>query len=316
MSKKSVGPTETPIPDTRRWQPSSAKSKVFERAFFIRCKHLEQRMLQRAHDEIVMNFSNFDSGDPVESILRGGLRELLPGRYGVMPGRITDSLGFTAGDCDVVVFNKHWFPIGMPEVAPESRRRFIPVDGVYAVFEIKQSLDFKSLDDAMEKIVRCKRLYRPSATKGRITENTRIGSCDHEIRNPLFGGVIATRLGKGVKKNDIFTRFVEINRTLPRSDVVNSLCILGTATLLWGFRSEQVNEYTPQYGNLKRALFMDEDLYCPLMPILCGNKAGGSHFYELVAQLITQLYHTVLAPEDVAFNYGHKDGNIQRTNNR
>lgn len=311
MTAEQSGINNSPLPDTRHWQPRASKSETLEHAFFIRCQQIERGILRSVADEVAMNFDNFDSGLPIEDLVRKGLRELLPGRYSVTSGIATDSLGYTAGDCDIIIFNDEWFPIIKQGATLESRRRFIPVDGAYAVFEVKQSLGPKSLDRAMQKLVTCKRLYRPKAPGNRMVENSELSSCNHFTRNPLFAGVVAVSIQDGVGRDELITRFVRINQTLPRRDVINSLCILGATTVLWGYYHSDTDAHTAQYGNLKPALFMREDLYAELLPVMCGDHKDGSPLFELIRYLLAHLYHSVLAPEDIAVQYGLKDNEIR-----
>jgi hypothetical protein len=94
---------ETPFPDTSRWQPKLSKSNTLERAFYLRCLHLEQLTLLRADNEKRLNVYNFDSGPGVEDIVRDGIRQLLPTRYAVDAGLISDRRGYSSGDCDIVI---------------------------------------------------------------------------------------------------------------------------------------------------------------------------------------------------------------------
>ena len=63
---------------------------------------LELRMRTRA--------SNFDSGIPLEDSFRQALAELLE-PYGVGVGRVIDRHGYSAGECDVVIFDKALAPL-------------------------------------------------------------------------------------------------------------------------------------------------------------------------------------------------------------
>jgi hypothetical protein len=243
-----------------------------------------------------MNIDNFDSGLGVEDIIREGLTQLLPARYSLKAGVITDRSGKTGGDYDVVVFNEQWFPAVKAGATPQSRRVFLPIEGVYAVCEVKQTLDFDSLDQAMEKLVTCHRLRRPRTCANRIVENRESGSCIHGLSNPLYSAIIATNLREGIELESLIDRFFDINKKLKRLEVVRALCVLGRGAVTWGFRDE--------HGEGRPALFMLDDLYLPIFPVYHRMPLAESALYRLAVDLLLHLYHSVLAPEDMAPSYG------------
>ncbi|TDC65795.1 hypothetical protein E1200_17855 [Actinomadura sp. GC306] len=241
------------------------------------------------------NIHNFDSGWALEEIVRDEISTLLPKRYHVTAGVVTDRDGSSAGDCDVIIFNDFWFPSLKVGPTIESRRRYLPIEGVYAVLEVKQSLGFKTLDDAMRKLVMTHRLKRPLVEGGRILENSTLGGCYHSVRNPLYSGIVAAGLEKGVTLEDLAWRFIAINQQFDRFRVIRSLCVLGHGMLTWGVHRED---------GISPALFMRSDLYEPLIPVLMKVEDDGCPFYDLSVGLMTHLDHSVLAPDDLGMHYG------------
>ena len=55
---------------------------------------------------------------------------------------------------------------------------------------------------------------------------------------------------------------------------------------------------------------MERDLHEPLIPVYQQVRQGESAFYQLMQTLLMHLYHSVLAPEDVAVAYGDPTGRI------
>lgn len=287
---------EPPLPDTTCWQPRRSASETLKSAFRERCAGIEALIRIRSRLEREMNVDNFDSGPGVEDIIRDELSQLLPTRYSVRSGVINDRNGNTGGDFDVVVFNDLWFPVVKAGATEESRRFHLPVDGVYAVCEVKQTLDFDTLDEAMKKLVVCHRLYRPRTHAHRLVENREINSCIHGISNPLYSVIIATDLKEGFDLDEIVERFFYVNKTLKRLEVVRALCVLGHGTVTWGFRDHR--------GEVRPALFMMEDLYHPIFLGYSKIPKVESALYPLMVDLLLHLYHSVLAPEDIAAHYG------------
>jgi hypothetical protein len=295
--------------DTSKWLPRRHPSETLESAFFRRCHQIEQEITSRLHYEKTFNENNFDSGWALEEIIRQALRELLPRRYAVQSASISDSKGFTAGDCDMAIFNNLWFPVVKSGPTADSRRVYLPIEGVYAVIEVKQALTTKSLEDAMRKLVMCHRLFRPASPYDRLVENDYRIACTHYVSNPLFSSVIAAGLGDGVEMEAMVEKFIKINQTLPRVDTVRSLCVLGQGNVTWGYRppSAQPNA-APELGP---ASFMTEDRFSELVPVYIPAQSDGSPFYQLAWQLLSHLFHSVLAPENIALYYGRATNDVR-----
>jgi hypothetical protein len=288
-----------PLPDSSTWRPHKQAAETLASAFLHRCIGVEQEILLRAEFEQRMSIHNFDSGLPVEEIVRGSLRQLLPLRYSVRAGVLVDRQGLSAGDCDLVIFNDLWFPTVKSGPTPESRRTYLPIEGAYAVGEVKQRLDEDTLDSAMQKLVTAHRLHRPSTHRHRLVENRSIDRCRHGLSNPLFSFVLAAGLRPGTSFESLINRFYDINKQVKRLEVVRALCVLGEGCVVWGFRQGKTE--------VRPALFMLEDLYLPLIPVYFKASYYGSALYALMASLTQHLYHSVLAPEDLVPSYGLSD---------
>lgn len=294
------------IPDTSQWMPREDAKERLSNLFFKRCREIENRILARAKVEKETRIDNFDSGFGIEDIFREELSNLLPKRYMVRKGVLSDRYGKTAGDCDAIIFNEQWFPFVHAGATEDSRKFHFPIEGAYAVLEIKTSLDFKNLDDAMEKLVACHRLHRPVTQSDRVIENRRIHGCPHAIVNPLYSAIVATSLAPDIKFEDLINRFFAINKTLKRHEVIRALCIFEAGTVTWGLR----NERTKQADS---AIF-HSDYHLPLIPVYARAEIVGSSFYVLAVDLLLQLYHSILSPEDLAAKYGFTNYRISIPN--
>ncbi|WP_437807025.1 DUF6602 domain-containing protein [Sorangium sp. So ce1078] len=250
-----------------------------------------------------MGIDNYDAGPGVEDIVREELMQLLPSRYTTKAGVLNDSLGQTGGDYDIVVFNAHWVPEIKAGATAGSRRVHLPIEGVYAVGEVKQTLTYRNLDAALEKLVVAHRLHRPPTSRTRIVENRELTGCRHGLTNPLYSFVVATRLAEDLSFDALVRRFVEINQHLRRLEIVRALCVLGVGTVHWVYHDSS--------DELKPALFMDDDLQAVLRIGFEPSDEGNCAFYSLVRNLMLHLYHSVLAPEDIAAKYGASANSIK-----
>lgn len=291
-----------PIPDTALWQPREKAVETLSKAFYLRCQQTERAILERVKSEIEYNVDNYDSGSGVEDIIRSSLSDLFPSRYYVSSGSINDCLGRTSGDSEIVVFNNAWFPTVKSGAAGDSRRRHFPIEGVYATLEVKQTLTAQTLDQAAEKLVTSSRLFRPMISSNQVTENHIKGDPTQHLANPLFTGIVATKIDASVSINDTIIRFVRLNQTLPRTEVIRFLCVLGKFACFWG--------YIPETGPMLFATFQGEDLNYELFPVMVSADEGRCPFYYLVSQLYAHCSRSVLSPEALETAYGLGTHNV------
>ncbi len=287
------------LPDVSKWQPNFRKQDTLANALMITCQVAQRRIQAVAKAEIGFNINNFDSGAGVEDIVREELSNLLPNRYSVEAGVVNDHNGKTAGDCDLLVRDSIWSPAVKLPAAKQSRRSHYPIEGVYAVAEIKQTLGFKELDDAMEKLVAVAKLQRADNPYGHITENQHLQWLDKAgyILNPLHKAVIATRLPDGVRFGEIVQRFGAINELLDRTSMVNMLCVLGEGAA-W---------YSVESGNPYNATFMwdrDEPLILQI-----NYQEPGKEFYRFYVDLLGHLTRSVLNIINIDQLYGQPPPN-------
>lgn len=294
------------FPDTTKWQPRVDRTETLQGAFLKRCIALEAEIRLRVQLEKEMNIDSYDSGPGVEDILRNALQSLLPGRYSVRSGVINDRQGKTAGDCDIIIFNDLWFPAIKAGATAESRRFHFPIEGVYAVCEVKQTVDYRVLDEAMEKLVVCSRLERPQTNANRLVENYDLDGCFHGLKNPLYTVVIATSLKNGIDIDKLVERFFHVNKTLKRLEVVRCLCVIDKGAVTWHFIDLN--------GNMRPTLFMRDDIFAPIFPAYHKVPKTPSALYAFLSDLLLHLYQSVLAAEDIAAVYGPKEFTSMRPN--
>jgi len=286
----------SPIPDTSKWLPRDASSSL-SAAFSKECANAERRILSTLEHEKNFSIDRYDSGLPFEGIVRAELAKLIPKRYKITDGLVIDRDGKTAGNCDVVIFNELWFsPIKSPQ-AQDAGKLFFPIEGVYAIGEIKQSISESTLDEAMKKLIICHRLQRPRTYAHRIVENREGSECKHGLTNPLFSFILAGSIANGTNFERINLRFFEISKTLKRLEIITVLCILNVGAISWGFKDPLRN------GEVRPALFLKDDLFHNIFPVLSSVDIR-SPLLHLIQTIQLSLYHTILGPEDIATAYG------------
>ena len=287
------------LPDPSKWLPRDASSTLAA-AFTKECADAEKRLLANLDHEKNVSIDNFDSGLPFEALVRSELGRLLPKRYKILDGLVLDRNGKTAGKCDFVVFNEKWFSLIKSPLTQDGGKPYLPIEGVYAVGEIKQSLSIKTFDQAMAKLITCHRLCRPKTYANRVVENREGNDCPHGLTNPLFSFILAGSVSRGEEFQLLIERFFDISTRVKRHEVVTVLCVLGHGTVSWGFRDPF------RQGEIRPALFMKDDLFHPIFPLFSPASMNNS-FLRLVQAMQLSLYHAILGPEDIATVYGFND---------
>ena len=283
------------LPDVSEWRPREDAVASLQQALLLTCRKAQHRIVASAEAEGTFNIDNFDAGPGIEDIVREEFARLLPNRYKVDPGVVNDRHGRTAGDCDLLIREPNWCTVVKSGATPESRRVHFPVEGIYAAVEIKRTLGFGDLDDAMKKLISLARLDRPYNPYGHITENQHLTFLDKEnqMLNPLHTTVFATRLANGITFNEVVQRFAAINTKLKRDEMVSMLCVLD-AGAAW---------YSVKSGNPMNADFM-RDRTTPLA-LQIDNDEPHDVFYRHYVLLMGHLTRSVLDILDVASAYGN-----------
>lgn len=294
-----------PLPDTSRWQPKRDNQVALRRVFLQTCRSVEARIKAESDIEKSFNINNFDSGPGLEDIVREQFRALLPDRYAVTAGVVIDANGYNCGDCDMIVANRFWQSLLKYGATEQSRRIHVPVEAVYSVIEIKQTLTEASLDSAMEKLVMYKHLERDRSEYGRLVENHTIRELDKPgaSLNPRFDAVLAIGCEPGTDAR-LVKRFFRINRTLSSAHRINALAILGAGFACY------VDEF--EDGGSAEHLYPEIDVH----PIYTGSPRSVTPMYVeterdalywLYTNLLQHLTLTVLNFRGQKFRYGRHD---------
>lgn len=130
-------------------------------------------------------------GDATEADWSGMLSSFLPARYGVGPIFAVDSRGGQSKQIDLAIYDRQYSPLFF-QTPGSSSVFFVPVECVYAVFEIKQELNRDYLEYAADHISSVRRLHRTSAD---VFHLNGVSPGKDPADQPILGGVIAQRPG-------------------------------------------------------------------------------------------------------------------------
>lgn len=93
-----------------------------------------------------------------ENIFISTLRSYLPNRYAVNSGIIIDSQGKTSDQIDIIIYDSQF----TPNLLTQDGHRYIPAESIYAIFEVKSTVNSETLTYAMKKAMSVRSLHRTS----------------------------------------------------------------------------------------------------------------------------------------------------------
>ena len=121
-------------------------------------------------------------GDGSENIWLAILRTYLPKRYEVSKAHVVDSRGDFSGQIDIVVYDRQYSPF----VFVYEEQLCVPAESVYAIFEIKQSVDAGVVEYAQDKIQSVRKLHRTTLPIPHAG-----GWYDPKPLIPILGGILS-----------------------------------------------------------------------------------------------------------------------------
>lgn len=98
------------------------------------------------------------TGDALENAWIEWLQNYLPNRYSIAKAIVIDSEGNTSHQLDIVIYD-NWYT---PFIFNQNGFKYIPAEGVYAVFEVKPTMTKEYIEYAGEKIESVRSLKRTS----------------------------------------------------------------------------------------------------------------------------------------------------------
>jgi len=143
---------------------------------------LQEQMIARLKTDTETIAHPTKKGDASEMNWRVMLSEYLPRRYQVESGFLVDADGSISDQVDIVVFDCQYSPF----LFNQDGCKYMPAESVYAVFEVKPTIDAQNIAYAGDKIASVRKLNRTSVA---ITH----AGGKFEPRKPIsiIGGILA-----------------------------------------------------------------------------------------------------------------------------
>lgn len=128
-------------------------------------------------------------GDRGEADWVGLIRDFLPTRYAVGPIFAVDHHSNLSEQIDAAVYDTHYSPQWFGAAGGV---RFVPVESVYAVFEVKPEFNTTYLQAARQKVASVRGLKRTSQVV--VHKGGKYAAVDIELM-PIIGGILTMRKG-------------------------------------------------------------------------------------------------------------------------
>jgi hypothetical protein len=128
-------------------------------------------------------------GDETELCWLKMLQKHLPYRYQADKASVIDNEGATSDQIDIVIYDRQYTPI----LYNHKEQRTIPAESIYAVFEVKQTIEGQ-VKYAGEKVASVRRLKRTTASIRHAGGEIKVS----ETKPPptILGGILATSTWK------------------------------------------------------------------------------------------------------------------------
>lgn len=134
-------------------------------------------------------------GDALENAWIDFLRIYLPTRYSIDKAIVVDNQGSTSDQIDIVIYDNYYTPF----IFSQNGFKYVPAEGVYAVFEVKPDLSKANIKYAANKIESVRKLNRSAATF--YIGGTKMA--DPRPHTKILGGILCSSIASDNPKRSI-----------------------------------------------------------------------------------------------------------------
>lgn len=205
------------------------------RAFDLGKAFMERQKILSRELELPLAFTKHPTaiGDGSEANWRRMLKSFLPGRYEVGPVFALDAQGGQSEQIDLAIFDRQYSPLWFESAGD----LFVPVESIYAVFEVKQIIDAANLKYAAKKVASVRNLNR---TSGNIVDIYGPQKGPDPKDRPILGGIVALNTSwkdglrgtTGVKNISALTGSKHLDLALSLTDCAFDHVAVGSSKLL------------------------------------------------------------------------------------
>lgn len=158
-----------------------------------------------------------------EDLLKKYLRDLIPEKYAISSGLIMDYKQICSKQQDFIIHNSFDFP----NFFKTQTNTIIPIESVYATIEVKSSLNYTNLKEAMHNIESVRKLKKLESIDSNVFFNNQI--------SPL-GFIFAYTSRCSLEK--ILLKVIEINKDININHQVSIICILDKGIIISALKED------------------------------------------------------------------------------
>jgi hypothetical protein len=168
-------------------------------------------------------------GDSSEADWLNVLKVHLPHRYQASRAFVIDSKGKKSEQIDVVIYDRQY----TPTLYNKNDQRLIPAESVYAIFEVKPTLNNQNVLYAGKKAASVRKLFRTSAAIAYAA-----GKYEPKPVFPIIGGILTYRSGW---KSSLGKSLTSILRKLDINSRLDIGCVVTVGTFEANYLSGNVD---------------------------------------------------------------------------
>lgn len=141
------------------------KSKISLKSVFSNIQRIMKVLLEVNQDSIK---HPVEKGTAAEVCWKNFLRQYLPQQYAVDSAIIINAMGEMSEQIDIVIYDA----LHTPYILNQDNFKYIPIECVYAIFEVKQVLNRSTIEYACNKYKSVKQLGDVDITRGILCSKT------------------------------------------------------------------------------------------------------------------------------------------------
>jgi hypothetical protein len=168
---------------------NKSESRIDGKRFIRQALGLEAQVLAKKLEQSLHSIThNGVMGEVNEQHFIEVLRRYLPRRYGISRAIVIDSCGATSDQIDIVIYDPQY----TPTILDQQEHRYVLVEAVYAVLEVKPEINSETLQYAADKARSVRVLERTSTT---IVHSDKPNPTRPKALFPIIAGLVAIKSG-------------------------------------------------------------------------------------------------------------------------
>lgn len=218
-------------------------------------------------------------GEIFEDTFKSFLRKYLPGSLDISTGQIVDTNGKSSKQLDVIISDNAKTPIFYRHNEGGKEIRVMPVEGVYAVIEVKARLDKSEIDNIFENMISVKNLEKKAFVRNIMRVNHYGKMWDIW---PIHYYVFAYD-STDLEELTSYIHNKNVEKNLPINQRIDTICILKKA-LITNKCTNGKFDALPQEGSILSIIHTEESL-------LAFYTLTSSYFFDTgLPKIIPGLY--------------------------